>query len=82
MYVEDFKLVSNKDIGPKDIFEMGFSRLCERCQQTAIFFIRFMVSAGINKLRGRVDFLSQDCHSREGGNPEMFLCRDLCLRGD
>jgi hypothetical protein len=23
LYVEDFKLGSNKDIGPKDIFEMG-----------------------------------------------------------
>ena len=25
MYVEDFKLGTNKDIGPKDMFEMGFN---------------------------------------------------------
>jgi hypothetical protein len=24
LYVEDFKRGTNKDIGPKDIFEMGF----------------------------------------------------------
>jgi hypothetical protein len=43
---------------------MGYSRLCESCEQTAIFFIRFMVSAGIKSLSGRVVFSFQGCHFR------------------
>jgi hypothetical protein len=28
LYVEDFKRGTNTDIGPKDIFEMGYNKAC------------------------------------------------------
>ena len=39
MYVEDLKRGSNKDIGPKDIFEMGSNFIWE--DSRLIFFLKY-----------------------------------------
>ena len=50
MYVEDLKRGTNKDIGPKDIFEMGstcFSRLAPTVFENVVEFHLESVDQGI-----------------------------------
>jgi len=41
MYIEDLKLGSNTQIGPKDFFEMGFRICCVRISKTK-YYVKVM----------------------------------------